>query len=250
MKEIDYRKDPSMDDWRLHAVTRLASDWLNPWSGQVVPAGARMTVVSVSQLTKKTQLTIPLPNATALMLNSAARAYASAQTIRNKNGIDDPTRSHVSFENDDEAFDCVERIMEAIILAFTGLEAFVNEALPNDLVYSWVNRKTKLLQELSKAEIERSLEIDEKLDKVLPHFLKCTTPKKSPCWTKYKQLKSVRNRIIHMKSADRRSTLADVDTLWKHLFLTPDPHRTVKAVIDHFIGKMNEKPGWHSKYPY
>ena len=40
-----------------------------------MPKGTRITVSSVIQIKKKKQLTIPLPNATALLLNSSACAF-------------------------------------------------------------------------------------------------------------------------------------------------------------------------------
>jgi len=87
--------NPTDDDWRLNATARLAEDWANPWTGQLVPKGTRITVSSVIQLTKKKQLTIPLPNATALLLNSSANAFAAARVIRNSNNIDNLVRSEV-----------------------------------------------------------------------------------------------------------------------------------------------------------
>ncbi len=105
MKPLAPISDPVDDDWRLHATARLAEDWANPWTGQLVPKGSRLTVSSVIQLTKKKQLTIPLPNASALLLNSSANAFAVARAIRNSSNIDNPVRSEVAFNSDKEAFD-------------------------------------------------------------------------------------------------------------------------------------------------
>ena len=62
-------------DWRLQTTTHLIEEWLCPWTGVVSPKGTRITVVSVIQLTRNKVLSIPIPNATASMLNASAQAY-------------------------------------------------------------------------------------------------------------------------------------------------------------------------------
>jgi hypothetical protein len=238
------------DDWRLHAYSHLAENWISPWNGQVTPKGARVTVVSVAQLSKKKQLTIPLPNATALLLNSSATAYASAQEIRESNDIDNPRKNQVSFVSDKDAFDYLERMIEAILLAFTALEAFVNETIPEDFEYAHNARSKIILEVKDKPNIERHVSIDEKLKAVLPEVLKCTSPTGSRSWQQYTQLKKTRDRLIHMKTEDRKSSGPEVDTVWKALFQTPVPHLTVKAIINHFVKKMPTQPGWFGRFPH
>lgn len=250
MKPLAPISDSVDDDWRLHATARLAEDWANPWTGQLVPKGSRLTVSSVIQLTKKKQLTLPLPNATALLLNSSANAFAAARAIRNSNNIDKPLLSEVLFQSDQEAFDYLERMIEAVVLAFTALEAFVNESIPEDFVYARHARSSIVLEATNKSNIERYISIDEKLTSVLPEVLKCSSPKGSRSWQGYKQLKTTRDRLIHMKTEDRKSSGAEVDTVWKALFLTPAPHLTVKGIINHFAKKMPSKPGWLSRFPH
>jgi hypothetical protein len=250
MKPLAPISDPVDDDWRLHATARLSEDWANPWTGQLVPKGSRLTVSSVIQLTKKKQLTIPLPNATALLLNSSANAFAAARAIRNSSNIDNHVRSEVAFNSDKEAFDYLERMIEAIVLAFTALEAFVNESVPEDFVYARHAQSRIVLEATNKSSIERHVSIDEKLTSVLPEVLKCSSPKGSRSWQGYRQLKKTRDRLIHMKTEDRKSSGAEVDTVWKALFITPAPHLTVKAIIDYFARKMPTKPGWLSRFPH
>lgn len=250
MKPLAPLSDPANDDWRLHATAHLAEDWANPWSGQTVSKGSRLTVSSVIQLTKKKQLTIPLPNATALLLNSSAIAFTAAHAIRESNAIDKSLQSDVSFRSDGEAFDYVERMIEAIVLAFTALEAFVNETIPEDFVYARHVRSDVVLEATNKSNIERHVSIDEKLTAVLPEVLNCSSPKGSRCWQGYKQLKQTRDRLVHMKSEDCKSSGPEDDTLWKAVFVTPAPHLAAKAIIDHFARVMQTKPGWHSRFPH
>lgn len=240
---------PEDDDWRLNAVARLAEDWANPWTGQTVPKGQRLTVSSVIQLTKKKQITIPLPNATALLLNASAKAFAAASAIREANDIDKTLHKDVSFRSDGEAFDYIERKMEAIVLAFTAIEAFVNESIPSDFVYARQQEGKAVLEAVAKPRIERHIPIDEKLTVVLPEVLGCPSPRGSKCWAGYKQLKQTRDRLVHMKSDDRKSSQADVKTLWSAVIVAPAPHVEAKALIDHFVKAMLNKPEWHARYP-
>ena len=69
------KSDIDKGDWRLQTITHLSEEWKSPWTGQISPVGTRLTVVSVIQLTNKKLLTVPLPNATAAMLNAAANVY-------------------------------------------------------------------------------------------------------------------------------------------------------------------------------
>lgn len=250
MKPLAPTSDPADDDWRLHATARLTEDWANPWSGQTVPKGSRLTVSSIMQLSKKKQLTIPLPNATALLLNSSAIAFTSARAIREASGIDKSLQTDVSFQSDKGAFDYIERMIEAVVLAFTALEAFVNETIPEDFVYARHARSEVVLEAANKSSIERHVPIDEKLTSVLPEVLKCASPKGSRCWQGYKQLKEARDRLVHMKSEDRKSSGPEVDTVWKAVFLCPAPHLAAKAMIDYFAKGMQTKPGWHSRFPH
>lgn len=250
MKPVDPLKSIVTDDWRLQTFTHLAEDWMSPWSGQISPKGTRITVSSVISLTKKKQLTIPLPNASALLLNSAAAAFVAARKIRDQSGIDKTLHSEVNFSSDEDAFDYIERMIESILMAFTALEAFANEAIPADYFYACHHRSEVVLEASSKQTIERHTSLDEKLTNVLPEVLKCSSPKGGRCWHGYTKLKRARDRIVHMKTEDRRSSGSEIDTVWKAIVLAPAPHIAAKAVIDYFVKNMEEKPYWHSKFPY
>ncbi len=241
---------PEIDkgDWRLQTTTHLAEDWANPWTGTTSPKGTRITVVSVVQLSKKKLLTIPIPNATAAMLNAATVAYDNARHLRTSSNIDKTLKKEVSFCSEKDALDYIERMIEAIVLAFSAIEAFANESIPADFVYAQHKRSEVLLEASTRETIERHISIDEKLTSVLPEILGCTSPKGMRCWQDYKQLKDARDRIIHMKMEDRKSSGPDVNTVWKAIVLTPAPHLAAKGVIDHFVKAMKIKPQWHSRF--
>lgn len=240
---------PEEDDWRLHAVARLAEDWKSPWTGQVAPKGSRLTVSAVLRLTKKKTITIPLPNATALFLSSAAKSFSAAKALRDESGFDKSLHSEVSFGADAMVFDYLEHMLSATVLAFTAVEAFVNEVIPEEYVYPRQRRTQKILELTAKEDIERFVPLDEKLASVLPEVFACASPKGSRCWQEYQQLKGIRDRIVHMKSNDRKSSGPDVETVWKAIVLAPAPHRLAKSVIDYFVKAMPSKPSWHKNFP-
>lgn len=130
MKRVRSANSQPINDWRLQTFTYLTEDWISPWSGVLSPKGTRIKVSFIIALTKKKQLTIPLPNASALLLNSSALAFISARTIRDRSGIDKTLHTGVNFPSDEEAFDYNEKMIESIVLAFTSLEEFVNETIP------------------------------------------------------------------------------------------------------------------------
>lgn len=241
---------PEIDkgDWRLQTTTHLAEDWTSPWSGITSPRGTRITLVSTVQLTKKKLLTIPIPNATASMLNAAARAFESARALRSACEIDRSLKREVAFASEVDALDYVERMIESIVLAYSAIEAFANESIPSDFVYARHKNSNVLLEAASKTTIERNVSTDEKLTTVLPEVLGCNSPKGTHCWQNYRQLKDSRDRIIHMKTEDRKSSGPEVDTVWRAIILTPAPHLSAKALIDHFVKNMTNKPQWHKRF--
>ncbi|MDP2030231.1 MAG: hypothetical protein Q8K12_11390 [Thiobacillus sp.] len=240
--------DIDKGDWRLQTTTHLAEDWTSPWTGIKAPKGTRITLVSIIQLTNKKLLTVPLPNATASMLNASARAYENACALRIGSEIDKTLKREISFKSEKDALDYIERMIEAIVLAFSAIEAFANESIPNDFVYARHKGSEVLPEAASKETIERHISTDEKLTLVLPKVLGCNSPKGTHCWQNYRQLKGARDRIIHMKTEDRKSSGPDVDTVWKAIVLTPAPHLSAKAVIDYFVKSMNAKPQWHERF--
>jgi hypothetical protein len=240
---------PEDDDWRLHTVARLSEDWKSPWTNQVSPKGTRLTVSAILSMSKKKTLTIPLPNATALLLSAATKSYISAKALRDSSHLDTSLHEQVSFGSDGVVFDYYEHMISATVLAFSSIEAFVNEVIPDDFIYARPRRSEVILEIAPKPEIERFVSLDEKLTMVLPEIFKCDSPKGSRCWQDYQKLKGVRDRVVHMKSEDRKSGGPEIETIWKAILLLPAPHRLAKPVMDYFVKAMPSQPGWHKNYP-
>lgn len=240
-------EDPD-NDWRMHDVNYLGEDWESPWSGKVASKGSQITFQSIAQLNKKKVVSIALPNAAALCLSSSRRAWLEAQKIRKDSNIDSSIKKEVTFNTRSDSFDYIERVMESVIMAFTALEAFVNENIPDDFEYHVHKKSETILEVMYKKDIERRLSLDEKLSQVLPLSLDVVSPKGKKCWQGYRELKTTRDRIIHMKKEDRRSSGPDIPTLWHKLLKLNAPYIQAKDVIDYFVKEAGVTPRWHSEY--
>ncbi len=237
------------NDWRMHLHTTLAEDWVSPWTGKTHKKGAQLDVVSVIQLNPKKKITIAVPNATTLFLKASARSWKEATGIRKRNSIDSPIKGDSKFSSYSEAFDYFECVIESVITAFSGLEAFVNEMIPDDYRYETHRQSETILEIMDKEQIERYLSISEKLDSVLPHALKTKSPKGRHFWGDFVKLRRIRDRISHLKTADRRSSGPDNPNLWHDLFRVSCLYRQALRMIDFFLSETNEQPQWRQACP-
>ncbi|WP_414675954.1 hypothetical protein [Limnobacter sp.] len=232
-------------DWRLQTTGNLAQDWLNPWTGQLVPKGTRLTVVTVAKLNSKRTITVPVPNGSAILLSASEKAHHRAKSIRTKNKIDTSLKKEIEFSTESEAFDYLEDTIQSIVLAYSAIEAFANEMIPDDYQYSRHIKSEIILETSGKEAIERFVPLEEKLSVILPEILKVPSPKAtSRHWSEFKKLKKLRDRIIHMKSADRKSSGPENETLWHQLLKPNTPHKQAIDVIRYFTGKMSTAPQW------
>jgi hypothetical protein len=234
-----------INDWRMQDIMQTTDELI--WDDQIIPKGRQITLLSVTKLTKKKHLSIALPNATALCLSISKRSWEEARCIRKVSKIDNSIKKEVEFDSMSQAFDYIERVFESVILAFTALEAFVNEKIPDDFKFEEVRKgKTNILD---KAEIERRVTLDKKISEVLPQAMNIDSPKGKKCWQGYKDLQQVRDRIIHMKKLDRRSSGPEIPTLWHDMFKIMPPHKQAKEIIDFLVTEIGHEPRWHSEYP-
>lgn len=109
--------------------------------------------------------------------------------------------------------------------------------------------------------MERQLSLHIKLHHVLPSVFKVASPKGSQLWESFVKLEKARNRVVHMKQADRESSEPGVDTVWKMLFGLPAPHVTAKRFVDWYMADaqyvpglayeklLSVKPRWLVEYP-
>ena len=243
-------------DYRLQAVTTLAEDWTNPGSGVTHKMGTEVIVSGSVQYNKKHILSFGLPNMTALFLDQAYKAWQeSQQLLQREQFLDSPSKympnGTINPKDDASFFDLLEKRMVAIVFAYTALESFANESIPSDYIFRRERDDKKCMEEYKKEQAE-ILSLDTKLNYVLPSIYSVKPPKGFSVWHKYIFIKKVRDRIIHMKSKDRRPTSVNDETIWKELLnnLHVNVAIDAKIIIGYYLKNASPKPRWFDTFPW
>jgi hypothetical protein len=85
-------------DWRLQTTAELAEEFTPPWSPEVTYAkGSLIKLAGQFPVHDGRQLTLNIPNATALFLSISHRNYVEARAVLNGSGIRKGLRKHVTF---------------------------------------------------------------------------------------------------------------------------------------------------------
>ena len=118
-----------------------------------------------------------------------------------------------------------EQFAAHVVFAFTALESFANEVTARGYKYT-TTRSTKRSKSGEKVTyegeaLERNVSLNEKLAQVLPDALGVASPKGLHLWRDYKSLKEWRDRIIHLKSADRQAHGPEVPSIWGDMLRNP-----------------------------
>lgn len=239
------------DDWRLQAVSTLSKPFKSPWTKHEYPIGTKVSLIAVAKYDKKRNIGLPMPNATAMFLNISNRSYNDAINIISDNSKVDLKDDKMSFTSDTDAIDFVENLCTAVIFAYNSLETFANEVIPDDYIFRIKRKDVKCIEEYNKEQIERHLNTDVKYGDVLPEIFKLKSPKGKKIWHEYKKLKNIRDRIIHLKTKDRKSSGPKDDTIWNYLLNKEFPNiaEVAKHLIDYFAAHIDKKPRWYRNYP-
>lgn len=190
------------EDWRYHAIG---------------PGGTGLVMLATSEKKSKHSKRVhsfALPSAPALYLSLAKEARKRRLAIEiDSSFIIHPKPQGIWPENHSPVFDYFQEFSAEVIFSFTALEAFANELVPADFTYAWTNRKKEKLS-FTGSEIERRVSLDEKLKCVLPQAHNIPSPAGTKPWSEYKELKKIRDRLVHMKSVDRKASGPDDQTIW------------------------------------
>ena len=235
------------EDWRKQVQgVSVSSDALLPGTDQIARRGTQVDLISVIRIDpKKTNITVVVPNGTAILLSASRKAWQQAEQVRAESKIDKTGR----FLSEKDSIECQENVTVAVITAFAGIEAFINEMIPEG--FSFEDKTDRIIVHKSKTQIEKEMSVSKKLAEVLPTILRTSSPKGiEPFWSKFKKLKNVRNRIIHMSSADRRSSTPDNPNLWHEIFSIECPHQTALQIMDFFFEKTCSRPRWRENGPF
>ncbi|MBD2101600.1 hypothetical protein [Leptolyngbya sp. FACHB-261] len=231
-------------DWRCQIVVRLAAPTILPGSNTLLPIGAIGKGVAEIDY-KANRVTFPIPNATALFFNLSKRHYESAR-VTSQTFSSGPDSHSLP---DEDIFSYLEDVMASVVFAYTALEAFANEEIPDDFVHTIT--KSKCSEVFNKSQIERSLSLQTKLRDILPGITGITSPKGTKVWQDFVALEELRNNIIHMKTMDRQHVGYSNQSIWSKLVSEPVPFvlPSVKAMIDYFYTSRQLKPHWYEHFP-
>ena len=199
----------------------------------------------------------PEPNASALMLNTARKDYERSRLLNEKR-ITAEEEGTDELEVSDIVFDMLEENMKSTIMAYTAIEAFVDEMVrPEDKIY--IAKKGKTIETRLSYEDFMRMALEEKLYRVLPEKLgkqPIDRNGKDNIWQDYKELENLRHAIIHMKGEGRRSNVIEKpNVIWKRIYEAgvrwriPAYERAFR-VIKHFSrSQSGEYPNWIVNFP-
>ncbi len=196
------------------------------------------------------KLVIGDPSAPALFLSQSHQAYINALHIHpfEKGPLigDESTVSKI-------VYSYLEYISASIIFAYTALEVFANEEIPEKFMFETKKTMTKLSIAHSKKSIERYISLDDKLGSVLPKAIGVSSPRGLAIWSKFVDLRRLRDRIIHLKSEDRQVSKVNnlyPKTIWSELMAPDQPYFPLiaKNMMLHFRDK--DQTHWLKYCPF
>lgn len=233
-------------DWRTRIATKLVKDAVSPY-GTPLKAGTTLTLLNMVKHEGK-EIRFSDPSAPALFLNQSRHLLKSAHELLPIHNVQFSTKGDTSTR----VFDYLEFVMGSIVFAYTALECFANEEIPNEFYYEQ-KQETGLYVARNKDWIERHMSLDEKLDKILPRITKIASPKGKTVWHPYGLLRKLRDRIIHMKSKDRMYSKADrmfPESIWQDLTSPNQIEYALvsKNMIAYFLKK--EERYWLENCPF
>lgn len=190
------------EDWRFHAI--------GPFNTGL---GMLATTEHLS-VQPKGVVGFGLPSAPALYLNLASQAHQRRANV----DLDAAFVVHPSPqgrwpEDHTSLFDYLQEFAAEVIFSFTALEAFANECIPAGFSYDLKNAKSEATT-ITGSEIERRVSLDEKLKCVLPAAHNIPNPAGTKAWQGFRHLKQVRDRLVHLKTVDRKASGPEDQTIW------------------------------------
>ncbi len=241
-------------DWRLLGTKTLQEDWTHPTTDKVYKAGSPIELVGSVNYDGFHTLDFPIPSMTSLFLSQAYEDWTASQHfLTEEEFLDKPDKTDVSTvihpKEDYIFFSLLQQRMVAIVFAYTALESFANESIPETYIFKRLRDDKKCTEEFNKEQAEH-LSLDTKLHEVLPLIFGIKSPKGTIVWQKYISLKKLRDRIIHMKSKDKEPSKPRDETIWSELLNKSYPNLALeaKAVIGYYLDSLPTKPRWFIEF--
>lgn len=180
-----------------------------------------------------------LPDPVSLNLNNAQNAIDRAETILerinkskqitvfskmltedNIKGLSedqiiklDPNANIVRNLSDDKIFEYMQLSMGIVISLITSVESFLNLIIPHDYT---IKRQNKNEEEeiIDKLYIVRRFSIEDKIE-LVADFKKRKGIKQEKFWSSFKEVKNLRDEIIHFKKMDSK-----IDQMWTPILVS------------------------------
>jgi hypothetical protein len=231
----EHRKPIEKIDWRHSFATSTAEDTLGAKGKD--SKGTPVTLATFARYNER-EISFGDPSATALFLNQSYKAFEIAKRINPFQQGQPPTRKNISTK----VYDYLEAICASIIFAYTALEAFANEKIPDGFVYEVEETRDSgiiAVRQFDKEIIEREFSLSDKLASILPSVKKTPSPKGTNDWEGFVHLRRLRDRIVHMKSKDREHSKHGnmyPESIWNDLLNPSQRHypSIAKSMILHF----------------
>ena len=198
-----------------------------------------------------------LPSAPALFLSLSYRAHRSSERAFRSARFGDYT-ARLGEPAYTAMFDFFELRTQHVIFAFSALEAYANECIPDPFTWT-TTRKRKGCEEEAvthdREGVERYVGLAEKVDGILPKVFATESIKGRAPWEKFLKLRTIRDRLIHLKYFDSKVTPdpggmpPEKNSVWADLFTSRavDVSKQVHEIIMHYGG---ERRTWARKFPY
>lgn len=226
------------EDWRFHAIGPVGTG-----------VGMLATTERMSKVSKKV-VSFGLPSAPALYLDIATAAHRRRSASNLASMFIEHSRVQGTWpEQHGPLFDYFEAFSTEVIFSYTAVEAFANESIPADFIFTSKRGKNGEVA-YKGAEIERQVALSEKLNSVLPLAHKLTKPAGGKAWQDFRDLERVRDRLIHMKSIDRKASGPEHQTIWGLML----EHKATKypLIAYRMIGafpRLSHNRRWFEKAP-
>jgi len=152
--------------------------------------------------------------------------------------------SFPSIEKQQEYYDYFELIIQAVISAYTALEAFANICIPDRWEYLTESNGVKTIY--SKEAIERKFSLRDKFKKMLRVIIDTPDPSTQAWWMPFTELENLRNELIHTKQSTSEERYSKL--LTSSVFEFVEVHKTVIKFYGEHISK--NKKTLLEEYPY
>ncbi len=249
-KPKDDSEDVAKKDWRIKAIAALAKPFSSPWTGGTYPVGTAVIKVS-SMEAEGNRFRFCVPSAPALFLDLSKKSYKEAARLKSQPNFFNIQPDKVQQFEDTLLFDFLEQMMASIVFAYSSIESFTNSSIPEGYIHKVPKKDPGSIEEYTKERIERYFSLEKKLE-LLPLWSVAEgvkSPKGTKLWQRFQALEVLRDRIIHLKSADLEAespTNPEPQSIWQELVKMPETFQSAYDLLSYYVG--SKPPRWLWKF--